>query len=174
MTNENAAKWRSLTVRQFIKMADDEQTDKHLCRQFAQEFAGFLVEKNVVPGDEGTLDQLTRAAMNSNEDFGKHLAVVLSRAIHFSRLIAGERAGFEVRGPPLTAMQFRKSEDDTMVTAKGGDIGVNDVDGDDDPEGEIKLIGSPMLVKFGNGSGQNLDQEMVLVRAFAFLVGDRS
>ncbi|KAK3693190.1 hypothetical protein B0T22DRAFT_532504 [Podospora appendiculata] len=172
LTSENAARWRSLTVRQLRALPINEQATKQVRKQLALEFVGFIRDRGLIAEGEELLEQVEAAVLNTKEDLGKHLDLVLDRAIGFSRLLAGERAGYELRAPQLSAMQFRKSEDDAMVTAMGGPVGVVDADREDDPEGEIKLIGSPMMVKFGDGGGRNLDEEMVLVKAFAVLVDE--
>lgn len=88
----------------------------------------------------------------------------------------GERAGFEVQTPSWGVGKagdgkFRKEEDDAEMTVLGANVGV--VDGPDvetEFGGEVKLVGSPVLVKFGNAGGQNLEEELVLVKGFVVLV----
>ncbi|KAK3332847.1 hypothetical protein B0T19DRAFT_473638 [Cercophora scortea] len=172
LTSENAARWRSLTVRQLKTLPIDEQASKQVRKRFALKFVGFIGDRGLIAEGEGRLKQIEAAVLNTKEDLGKHLDLVLDQAIGFSRLLAGERAGYELRAPQLSAMEFRKSEDDMMITVIGGPVGVVDADREDDPEGNIKMIGSPMVIKFGDGGGRNLDEEMVLVKAFAVLVDE--
>ncbi|KAK6337279.1 hypothetical protein TWF730_002685 [Orbilia blumenaviensis] len=61
-------------------------------------------------------------------------------------------------------------EDDGMTTAQGVAVGVNDGhDTEVDLAGSIKLVGSPFLKKHGDGGGKDLDQNMIIARAFVFI-----
>lgn len=82
----------------------------------------------------------------------------------------GERAAFALVSPSLEEMGFKKGEDDNYTTALGYTVGV--IDGSDVKTGQagpVRLVGSPMLVKYGNAGGENLDQETVVVRAFVVM-----
>lgn len=164
--NEDAAKWRSLTVKQLSGRPDDEQGSKQLQKQLATEF-GIHVFENMT--------SVSREDMEQSTDFARLVASeklddVLNQAIDFSRLLMSERASFALRAPPLTDMKFKKEEIDETTTIVGGESNMVYNDEEEDKAGEIKLCGSPMLVKYGNAGGQDLHQETLLLKAFVVLV----
>ncbi|KAF3312949.1 hypothetical protein TWF173_006531 [Orbilia oligospora] len=169
--NEDAGKWRSITVRQLAALqeaGDSRQNEKESVTQLINEFtahiqenlANFKIERE---GPYGTPSGL----------YLRRLGEVFERAVRFSRLIMKERASFTVDSPLLSQMGFTRVEDDGLTTAQGADIGVSD--GDDtevDLAGTIKLVGSPFLRKHGDGGGKNLDQNIIIVRAFVVIDTD--
>ncbi|KAF3129559.1 hypothetical protein TWF703_008846 [Orbilia oligospora] len=166
--NEDAGKWRSITVRQLDALqeaGDSRQNEKEFITQLINEFivhiqenlANYKIERE---GPYGT----------PSGPYLKRLREVFERAVRFSRLIMKERASFTVDSPHLGQMEYTRVEDDELTTAQGADIGVSD--GDDtevDLAGTIKLVGSPFLRKHGDGGGKNLDQNIIIVRAFVVI-----
>ncbi|KAF3223822.1 hypothetical protein TWF679_000257 [Orbilia oligospora] len=167
--NEDAGKWRSITVRQLAALeeaGDSRQNEKGFITQLINEFTVYVQEN------------LANYKIEREEPSGtpsgpylKRLGEVFERAVRFSRLIMKERASFTVDSPLLSQMDFTRVEDDGLTTAQGADIGVSD--GDDtevDLAGTIKLVGSPFLRKHGDGGGKNLDQNIIIVRAFVVIL----
>ncbi|KAF3170358.1 hypothetical protein TWF751_006839 [Orbilia oligospora] len=166
--NEDAGKWRSITVRQLDALqeaGDSRQNEKEFITQLINEFIVHVQEN------------LTNYKIEREGPYGtpsgpylKRLREVFERAVRFSRLIMKERASFTIDSPHLGQMEYTRVEDDELTTAQGADIGVSD--GDDtevDLAGTIKLVGSPFLRKHGDGGGKNLDQNIIIVRAFVVI-----
>ncbi|KAK3312619.1 hypothetical protein B0H66DRAFT_462958, partial [Apodospora peruviana] len=167
-TNEHAGKWRSVTIRQLSACPESEQDQKEFRLGLVKEFAAWF-HRWLVPSEKFTVEEIERAATEKG-DLNKRLEDTLSQAIGLSRLLMGERAAFSLVSPPLRDMAFKKEEDDSLTTALGHTVGV--VDGADietDVAGNVRLVGSPMLIKYGNAGGQNLEQETVVVRAFVVM-----
>ncbi|KAK6544697.1 hypothetical protein TWF694_001383 [Orbilia ellipsospora] len=167
-TNENAGKWRSTTVRQLVGLEgkDGERDKENLVKKLSHEFSVYIqdmmLSKKVQP------EQFE--SVMAKADVVKKLDEVFRRALGFSRLIMQERAAFTVVAPRLSQMKFVRKEDHENTTAQGVVVGVNDGhDAETDFGGTITLVGSPMVVKHGDGGGQNLDQSMTLVRAFVLI-----
>ncbi|KAK4461723.1 hypothetical protein QBC42DRAFT_269489 [Cladorrhinum samala] len=192
LTSTSAGKWRSLTTRALASHPSDAAGKQSLIASLSLSFASFIHSSLLLPpttSKEGSRAgagfEEIQALTEKGKDLPKRLSATLSEAIELSRLLMGERAGFEVRVPSLEGgagasaskdgghggARFRKEEDDGEMTVLGANVGV--VDGPDvetEVGGEVKLVGSPILVKFGNGGGQNLEEELVLVKGFVVLV----
>ncbi|KAK6356034.1 hypothetical protein TWF718_000408 [Orbilia javanica] len=167
--NENAGKWRSTTVRQLAALQEVEggdQSEENFLKELVAEFSVYIKENLVI----GAIKLEELDSVLSKGPLNKRLKEVFERSVRFSRLIMKERAAFTVGTPNLEEMGYLKSEDDDLTTAQGVVVGVND--GDDlevDPSGIIKLVGSPFLRKHGDGGGKNLDQDMIIVKAFVII-----
>lgn len=116
-----------------------------------------------------SIDDVERATTEKG-DLNKRLDETLNHALGLSRLLMGERAAFALKSPSLKDINFTKEEDNDYMTALGHTVGV--VDGSDlenDVCGKIRLVGSPMLVKYGDAGGEKLDEETIVVRAFVVM-----
>ncbi|KAK6499971.1 hypothetical protein TWF481_010328 [Arthrobotrys musiformis] len=166
--NENAGKWRSITVRQLSALqqaGDGSYNEEDFLEKLKNRFTAYIQEK-LAPGiDRERLDSLLNTAV-----LNKRLREVFERSIKFSRLIMTERAAFTIETPHLSEMKFTRVEDDSLTTGQGVVVGVNDGnDTEVDLVGSIKLVGSPFLRKHGDGGGKNLDRNMIIVRAFVLI-----
>ncbi|KAM7198282.1 hypothetical protein V8F33_005073 [Rhypophila sp. PSN 637] len=168
-TNDNAGKWRSVTIQQLNAHPESDDEKKELGRQLALAFAAFTHKRLLPPGTKVAVEEVERAATEKG-DFSKRLDDAINQALGLSRLLMGERAAFALKSPSLKDIKFTKEEDDDFITALGHTVGVVDgADVESDVAGKIRLMGSPMLVKYGDAGGKNLDQETVVVRAFVVM-----
>ncbi|KAK0643806.1 hypothetical protein B0T16DRAFT_189058 [Cercophora newfieldiana] len=163
--NEDAAKWRSLTVKQLSARSDDEQGRRQLRKKLADAFVVHVFENMTSLSPQEIEQSSALAKLASSEK----LDDVLKQAVAFSRLVMGERASFSLRAPPLENMKFEREKMDRSTTIVGSEVNMVFNEEEEDKAGVIKLFASPMLVKHGNAGGQDLDQEMVLLRAFVIL-----
>jgi hypothetical protein len=76
-----------------------------------------------------------------------------------------ERAAFSLDVPDLKKIRYFKHLDDDLMTCDGSAIGVAGGP-EEDAEGDIRVLGSPMLWKWGDPSGRDLEREILLVKAF--------
>ncbi|KAF3904992.1 hypothetical protein AA313_de0201898 [Arthrobotrys entomopaga] len=155
--NENAGKWRSITVRQLVELEgkDIERGKGNLARKLSDEFLVYI--QNMMLRNRVRPEQFE--SVMGKADLVKRLDEVFRRGVGFTRLIMQERAAFTVVAPSLSGMKFIREEDDEGTTAQGVAVGVNDGhDVELDLGGTITLVGSSMVVKHGDGGGQNLDQ----------------
>jgi hypothetical protein len=164
--SQDAAKWRAITVTELAKHDSDDH--KLLCGQLVHEFTDYVMDKMLQ--DIDITEDDVKIVM-SHGDVKKRLEETLTRAIGFSRRIMGERACFTIEVPSLQDMKFTKHEEEESVTAMGQVAGIVEPipshgDVETDLPGNIRLMGSPALIKHGNSGGQRLDQSMILVRAF--------
>ncbi|KAK3997749.1 hypothetical protein QBC44DRAFT_363938 [Cladorrhinum sp. PSN332] len=163
VTNESAGKWRSLTTRALSSHPSSAESKQALITSLSASFISFL-HSLVQSTSISKIESL--AAKGGGKDLPQQLTKTLSKAIEFSRLLNGERAGFQV----CSAARLDKDGEDAEMTVLGSGVGV--IDGPDvehEAGGEVKLVGSPMLVKWGNGGGQNLEEKGVLVKGFVVL-----
>ncbi|KAK4161726.1 hypothetical protein QBC43DRAFT_357268 [Cladorrhinum sp. PSN259] len=173
LTSEPAAKWRSLTTRALLSHPLSPESKTRLISTLSNSFSEFL-STFFLSKSTATEPSSVKSVISSGKDAPKRLTATLSEAIDFSRLLFGERAGFEILSP-LPGRLFKKEEsdaaaDDAEMTVLGANVGV--VDGPDvenEVDGQVKLLGSPMLVKWGNGGGRDLGERGVLVRGFVVL-----
>ncbi|KAK4231886.1 hypothetical protein QBC38DRAFT_525652 [Podospora fimiseda] len=160
LTNESAGKWRSLTTRALSQLSSSSSPSPS--SNLLSSFTSFL---------QSLCPTIPTSLFSTGKDLPKRLNSVLNEATEFSRLLNGERAGFEVISPcRLLKKGEEEGEGETEMTCLGAGVGV--VDGPDvesEGKGKVKLVGSPMLVKWGNGGGQNLGERGVLVRGFVVL-----
>ncbi|KAK0726066.1 hypothetical protein B0H67DRAFT_551472 [Lasiosphaeris hirsuta] len=163
--NEDAAKWRSLTVKQLSSRADDEQGRSQLHKGLADAFVVHVLE-NMTSMSPEEIETSSAPAKLATSD---KLDDVLKQAVALSRILMGERASFALRPPSLEKMKFEREKMDGSTTIVGSEVNLVFNEEDDDKAGVVKLFASPMLVKFGNAGGQDLHQEMVLLRAFVIL-----
>ncbi len=140
---------------------------KEVQETLANEFLGFL-HGGMMQSSAMTPESLRQSV---GRDTRKQLDSVFAKSVAFCRLIMMERAVFKIEMPSLAARNFNKEEEDAQLTALGQTVGVSGgPDRDTDVAGEVKLVASPMLVKYGDGGGRCLDQGAILVRAFAVMV----
>lgn len=166
-TNKNAGKWRSVTVHQLNEHSESDQDKKDFRVKIARDFAAFIQNHLLPPTGKVTLEEVERVATEKG-DFSKRLDDVLNQAINLSRLLMGERAAFALVSPSLKDIKyFKQEEDDDFTTALGHNVGIADgADVESDQTGKIRMMVSPMLIKYGDAGGENLHQETVVVRAF--------
>lgn len=163
--NENAAKWRSLTVKQLSARSDDEQGRRQLRKHLADAFVAHALENMTSLSREEIEQSSAVAKLATSEKLGD----VLKQAISLSRLVMGERASFSLRAPPLQEMKFERKKMDESTTVVGHEVNLVFNEEEEDSPGMVKLFASPMMVKHGNEGGQDLHQEVVLSRAFVIL-----
>jgi hypothetical protein len=97
-------------------------------------------------------------------DLGKEVQDVLSHTLDLAQLLAGERAGFSLKMPAIEDVSCVKKKDDPWMTTTqevGGDPAE-----DNGIAGQVEFCVSPALVKWGYGSGENLAQVSILMKAF--------
>ena len=102
----------------------------------------------------------------------KKLGPVLKAALALAQLVVKERAGFSLEIPDLTALGFRKDDNDAQMTTRGASLNIDVGGGNEEEGGVVALVASPMLIKWGTGSGQQLTSKVVLQRAFVEVVPD--
>jgi hypothetical protein len=133
-----------------------------------QEFANTVVidRMRYEPPGGGSNDDVCRIVAEGA--LAGKLEDVLSTALDFAQTLAGERAGFSLETPALEKLGFIKTADDPSMTNLGH-VGVDPAE-EDELVGEVRFCVSPMLVKWGSGSGENLQQANVLMKAFVEMV----
>jgi len=93
---------------------------------------------------------------------------VLLAAMEMATLTARERAGYSLVFPDLAETGFVKVAEDPYLTNRPTDVGMNASGDEDELEGPFAVVASPMLIKWGNGSGERLDESDVLCKAFVW------
>lgn len=93
---------------------------------------------------------------------------VMQAAMELARLTARERAGYTLEFPDLAKHGFLKVADDQLLTNRPTDVGMNASGDEEEVEGPFAVVASPMLVKWGSGSGERLNESTVLCKAFVW------
>ena len=101
--------------------------------------------------------------------FRQGLEAVINKAVAFERVIMGQRAAFSLEMPNMDALGWRMERDSNVLTT-GSEVGVVFTGENEDLSGEVKMLGSPRLLKWGDSQGQNLDRPVCLAKAFAVLI----
>ncbi|KAL8393634.1 hypothetical protein RB595_003390 [Gaeumannomyces hyphopodioides] len=167
-TNEMAARWRALSAKYLAdyEADSDARTDgsrpSHqdcVLEELMVEFATTLHE-DVGCRDKPT-DEIQKILRPAFEP-------VLLAAIELARLTARERAGYTLEFPDLAKHGFLKVADDQILTNRPTDVGMNASGDEEEVEGPFAVVASPMLVKWGSGSGERLNESTVLCKAFVW------
>ncbi len=163
-TSEAAAKWRTMTAARLLEMDNDEYKTRVLDNLLLQ-FASLMYDHmgfNGMPLEK--LEETLRG------EALKKLGPVLKAALALAQLVVKERAGFSLEIPDLTGLGFHKEENDALMTTRGASLNIDVGGGKEEEGGVVALVASPMLIKWGTGSGQQLTSKVVLQRAFVEVV----
>ncbi|KLU87985.1 hypothetical protein MAPG_06975 [Magnaporthiopsis poae ATCC 64411] len=184
-TNEMAAKWRALSAR---CLADFEtKADARTEAMSAADPKTAGAAEGSRPGKQSYQDRVVQDLMADfaatlHEDLGCRdkfpdeiqevlrpaFEPVLLAAIEMASLTARERAGYSLAFPDLAKTGFDKIADDPHLTNRPTDVGMNASGDEDELEGPFAVVASPMLIKWGTGSGERLDESTVLCKAFVW------
>jgi hypothetical protein len=173
-SDEYAAKWRSMTVAYLDKM-DDEPSRQQVYARLTDALADMLYGKMEGRSRAASLDDVH--AILAGDAVAKRLRKVNKEAVALARLFAKQRAGFTVEAPDLVGLGFRKrgpggngeGDADALLTS---DNSVGVAEAEEDRSGDVMLLGSPMLCKWGDGDGKDLHQRTVLMKAYVHLFED--
>lgn len=148
--NDESAKWRAMTTRQ-LTTGGIEKFNGDVHSRLTKDF-------------ESMLHQLGYDV--DETELRKKLKEVVLQAISFAQLAAGQRAIFRFYMPTPEHSKLQKEENDGMMTNIDGEF----------PELQEELVRDvwfvvkPGLVKWGTGTGENLDTSVVLVKSYVELV----
>ena len=140
---------------------DDAEGRGAICTWLCEELMSLMFQNMHVKDktEEGLVNLCTTG------ELCKSLRETNEVAVDLARTLMKERAGFTLDVPNLKKHRYFKQLDDDLMTCDGSAIGVAGGP-EEDAEGEIRVVGSPMLWKWGDPNGRGLEQRMLLVKAF--------
>jgi predicted nucleic acid-binding protein len=166
-TSQEAAKWRAASA---VRLAEQSAENpayragvfEHLVREFAALLHRDLGYAQMPQAD---LEAILRGDMRAQ------LEAVLVAAMELATVVVRERAGYTLEFPDLKALGYAKAEDDPLLTNCASTLGIDAPGATDEQAGAVAVLGSPRLVKWGSGAGEDLGTEVTLCKAFAWRPG---
>ncbi|OAP59217.1 hypothetical protein AYL99_06515 [Fonsecaea erecta] len=137
-----SGKWRHITATR-LALSIDNESDRKLAEQLLNDFEDLVKDLGIdVEGAE----------------FQKKAKAMLEVGITFARLIAKQPAIFELEFPRADSGRLEKAEDDELMSC---------LDNETETEiaGTVWLVSEPALIKWGTGTGHQLETCMCLVKA---------
>ncbi|KAL8343655.1 hypothetical protein RB601_004257 [Gaeumannomyces tritici] len=171
ITSNETAKWRALTAKILTEFeAGYPELRKALLERLQDRFVDLIYNEIATRID--VRPPLTRDFVHQHveTDMARDLEPVLQAAIELAALTSKERARYELYFPNLRDEKYHKGAEHPLMTTDPTSLAINVRTAyyDDDEEGSVCLLASPVLVKWGNGAGERLNQHMVLRKAFVW------
>ncbi|EJT68731.1 hypothetical protein GGTG_13696 [Gaeumannomyces tritici R3-111a-1] len=171
ITSDENAKWRALTAKILTEFeAGYPELRKALLERLQDRFVDLIYNEIAIRID--ARPPLTRDFVHQHVKAGmaRDLEPVLQAAIELATLTSKERAWYQLYFPNLRNEKYHKGAEHPFMTTDPTSLAINVrmADYDDDEEGSVCLLASPVLLKWGNGAGEGLNQYMVLRKAFVW------
>ncbi|KAL8366625.1 hypothetical protein RB595_010474 [Gaeumannomyces hyphopodioides] len=172
-TSVEAAKWRALTAKCLADVeAKNPAVQATVLDRLKSAFLELLysdVATKLNWQPPLTLDYF-RGVMEGN--IARELEPVLQAAIDLATITSRERARYQLWFPDLEAYEYHRIAGQPLMTTDQTSLAINartaQGHDDDDEEGPISLVASPVLLKWGNGAGERLNEHTVLRKAFVW------
>ncbi|KAL8403918.1 hypothetical protein RB594_008971 [Gaeumannomyces avenae] len=170
-TSDETAKWRALTAKILTEFeAGYPELRKALLERLQDRFVDLIYNEIATKID--VRPPLTRDFVHQHvkADMARDLEPVLQAATELATLTSKERAGYELHFPSLREEKYHKGAKHPFMTTDPTSLAINvrTADYDDNEEGSVCLLASPVLVKWGNGAGERLNEYVVLRKAFVW------
>ncbi|KAH8898760.1 hypothetical protein GQ53DRAFT_816989 [Thozetella sp. PMI_491] len=157
-TSESAAKWRALTATRLDELETGEEK-KYILDGLVSYFGKFLQVCFAKNGERENVQTTVSGA------FLLKLKPMFESAVKLSKLFAKDRAGYSLGIPDLKARNYRKGETSDEMTTRADFVGIGG-GGEYDAAGTIMVVVSPMLLRWGEGSGKRLGERTILLKSY--------
>lgn len=144
---------------------DKKAYQDRVLKTLLEEFAAMIrTEIGYREQQAGEIDDLLRGGA-----IHQRIAPVLQSAMDLARLVSQERAGYTLKIPNLLSLRYHKANNSEELTNRATLVNIDAVSSEEEEAGMIALVASPMLLKWGSGSGDQLSHRTVLEKAFVLV-----